>query len=141
MLVLLGVAVLAVFMGERIPAGFIPQEDQGYLFVALQLPDASSLQRTDEAVQQVSAALLKTPGIEGVVGVDGFSLLTQTQSTNTGVLLRLAQELGRAQIEGGADRAPSRATYSANSLVCRTGWRFPSRRRRFPASAPPAASP
>ena len=84
MLVLLGVAVLAGFMGAHAPAGFIPQEDQGYLFVALQLPDASSLQRTDEAVQKVSAALLKTPGIEGVVGVDGFSLLTQTQSTNSG---------------------------------------------------------
>jgi HAE1 family hydrophobic/amphiphilic exporter-1 len=83
MLVLLAIAVLAVFMGGRAPAGFIPQEDQGYLFVALQLPDASSLQRTDEAAQRVSSALLKTPGIEGVVAVDGFSLLTQTQSTNT----------------------------------------------------------
>jgi HAE1 family hydrophobic/amphiphilic exporter-1 len=83
MLVLLAIAVLAVFMGERAPAGFIPQEDQGYLFVALQLPDAASLQRTDEAAQRVSSALLKTPGIEGVVAVDGFSLLTQTQSTNT----------------------------------------------------------
>ncbi len=84
MIVLLGVAALAVFMGERIPGGFIPQEDQGYLFVALQLPDASSLQRTDEAAQRVSSALLKTPGIEGVVAVDGFSLLTQTESSNTG---------------------------------------------------------
>ncbi len=83
MLVLAAIAVLAVFMGERAPAGFIPQEDQGYLFVALQLPDASSLQRTDDAAQRVSSALLKTPGIEGVVAVDGFSLLTQTQSTNT----------------------------------------------------------
>ena len=83
MAVLAAVAVLAVFMGEHAPAGFIPQEDQGYLFVALQLPDASSLQRTDEAAQRVSSALLKTPGIEGVVAVDGFSLLTQTQSTNT----------------------------------------------------------
>jgi HAE1 family hydrophobic/amphiphilic exporter-1 len=83
MLVLLAIAVLAVFMGERAPAGFIPQEYQGYLFVALQLPDAASLQRTDEAAQRVSSALLKTPGIEGVVAVDGFSLLTQTQSTNT----------------------------------------------------------
>ncbi|HEX3742372.1 MAG TPA: efflux RND transporter permease subunit [Bryobacteraceae bacterium] len=83
MLVLAGIAVFAVFLGEHAPAGFIPQEDQGYLFVALQLPDAASLQRTDEAAQVVSNALLKTPGIQGVVAVDGFSLLTQTQSTNT----------------------------------------------------------
>ncbi len=49
----------------------------------MQLPDAASLQRTDSAAQRVTQALLQTPGIKGVVGVDGFSLLTQTQSTNT----------------------------------------------------------
>ena len=83
MLALLGVAILAVFVGGRLPTGFLPQEDQGYLFVAMQLPDAASLQRTDAAVQRVTKALLETPGISGVVGVDGFSLLTQTQSTNS----------------------------------------------------------
>jgi hydrophobic/amphiphilic exporter-1 (mainly G- bacteria), HAE1 family len=83
MLVLAAVALLAVFLGDRLPAGFLPQEDQGYLFVAMQLPDAASLQRTDAAAQRVTRALLATPGIQGVVGVDGFSLLTQTQSTNT----------------------------------------------------------
>jgi HAE1 family hydrophobic/amphiphilic exporter-1 len=70
-------------MGGRLPTGFIPQEDQGYLFVALQLPDASSLQRTDSGAQRVTDALLHTPGIEGVIAVNGFSLLTLTQSTNT----------------------------------------------------------
>jgi hydrophobic/amphiphilic exporter-1 (mainly G- bacteria), HAE1 family len=83
MLALLGIAAAAVLLGGRLPSGFLPQEDQGYLFVAMQLPDAASLQRTDAAVQRVSKALLETPGIEGVVGVDGFSLLTQTQSTNS----------------------------------------------------------
>ncbi len=70
-------------MGGRLPTGFIPQEDQGYMFVALQLPDASSLQRTDAAAQRVTSALLNTPGIGSVIGVNGFSLLTMTQSTNT----------------------------------------------------------
>lgn len=83
MLALFLIAILAVFIGNRLPTGFLPQEDQGYLFVALQLPDAASLQRTDAAAQQVTRALLATPGVRGVVGVDGFSLLTQTQSTNT----------------------------------------------------------
>lgn len=77
------IAVVAVFMGSRLPSGFIPQEDQGYLFAALQLPDAASLQRTDEAAQQITKALLATPGVGGVVAVDGFSLLTQVQSTNS----------------------------------------------------------
>lgn len=83
MLALLIIGLAAGFMGSKLPSGFIPQEDQGYLFVALQLPDASSLQRTDAAAQRVTSALLRVPGIEGVVGVNGFSLLTQTQSTNT----------------------------------------------------------
>lgn len=83
MIALALVAVVAVFMGSRLPSGFIPQEDQGYLFAALQLPDATSLQRTDEAAQQVTKALLDTPGVGGVVAVNGFSLLTQVQSTNS----------------------------------------------------------
>ncbi|HEX4153978.1 MAG TPA: multidrug efflux RND transporter permease subunit [Acidobacteriaceae bacterium] len=83
MLALVIVALLDVFMGSKLPTGFIPQEDQGYMFVALQLPDASSLQRTDDAAQQVTHALLQTPGIQSVVAVNGFSLLTLTQSTNT----------------------------------------------------------
>ncbi len=83
MIALAVVAFLAFLLGARLPTGFIPTEDQGYLYVALQLPDASSLQRTDAAAQQVSDALLHTPGIEGVIAVNGFSLLTLTQSTNT----------------------------------------------------------
>jgi hydrophobic/amphiphilic exporter-1 (mainly G- bacteria), HAE1 family len=83
MLALAAIAVFAVFMGSRLPTGFIPQEDQGYMFAALQLPDAASLQRTDAAALKVTKALLNTPGIGGVVQVNGFSLLTQTQSTNS----------------------------------------------------------
>jgi HAE1 family hydrophobic/amphiphilic exporter-1 len=83
MIGLAAVALLAVFVGGRLPGGFIPQEDQGYLYAAIQLPDAASLQRTDAAAQRVTDALLQTPGVQSVVGVDGFSLLTITESTNT----------------------------------------------------------
>ncbi len=83
MLLLIGVGILAFFFGSHLPTGFIPTEDQGYAFVALQLPDAASLQRTDAAALRVSDALMKTPGVGGVIQVNGFSLLTQTQSTNT----------------------------------------------------------
>src|SRR6202050_1751479 len=78
------VGVLAVFVGSRLPGGFIPTEDQGYMFLALQLPDAASAQRTDAAQQKISAALLKTPGVQGVIAVTNCSLLTQVQSTNAG---------------------------------------------------------
>src|SRR3984957_16413756 len=78
------VAVLAVFIGSTLPGGFLPTEDQGYMFLALQLPDGASAQRTDAAEQKISAALLKTPGVQGVIAVTNFSLLTQVQSTNAG---------------------------------------------------------
>ncbi len=78
------IAVGAVLLGRSLPAGFIPTEDQGYMFLALQLPDSSSAQRTDAAQQKITAALLKTAGVEGVIAVTDFSLLTQVQSTNSG---------------------------------------------------------
>ncbi|SEB49454.1 efflux RND transporter permease subunit [Terriglobus roseus] len=82
MVALVIIAAVAVFMGARLPGGFIPQEDQGYLFAAMQLPDSASEQRTDAAGLKVTKMLLNTPGIAGVVQVNDFSLLTQTQSTN-----------------------------------------------------------
>jgi hydrophobic/amphiphilic exporter-1 (mainly G- bacteria), HAE1 family len=78
------VAVFAVFLGSGLPSGFLPTEDQGYMFLALQLPDGASAQRTDAAQQKITAALLKTPGVQGVIAVTNFSLLTQVQSTNAG---------------------------------------------------------
>ncbi len=78
------VAALAVVLGSSLPGGFLPTEDQGYMFLALQLPDGASAQRTDAAEQRITGALLKTPGIEGVIAVTDFSLLTQVQSTNAG---------------------------------------------------------
>jgi HAE1 family hydrophobic/amphiphilic exporter-1 len=83
MIALVVAAGLAVLIGRGLPSGFLPQEDNGYLFVALQLPDASSLQRTDAAAQRVTNALLQTPGVQGVIGADGFNLLIQTESTNS----------------------------------------------------------
>jgi hydrophobic/amphiphilic exporter-1 (mainly G- bacteria), HAE1 family len=84
MMALLLVGVVAVFLGSSLPGGFLPTEDQGYMFLALQLPDGASAQRTDTAQQKISDALLKTPGVQGVIAVTNFSLLTQVQSTNAG---------------------------------------------------------
>lgn len=75
------ITVLAVFVGGKLPTSFLPEEDQGYLFVAMQLPDAASLQRTSDAARDVEKVLMNTPGVEGVVSVVGFSLLSQVQNT------------------------------------------------------------
>ncbi len=79
--VLIAVSCVAVFLGTRIPAGFLPTEDQGYAFVALQLPQGASLQRSSDAAKSVEEALAKVPGVEAVTSVVGFSLLSFTQST------------------------------------------------------------
>jgi HAE1 family hydrophobic/amphiphilic exporter-1 len=80
-LIILGLSALVLLIGRGLPGGFLPTEDQGYAFVALQLPQGASLQRTTEASQDVDAALHKVPGVESVISVNGFSLLTQVQST------------------------------------------------------------
>lgn len=77
MLVLLAAAGLAgLFFGSRLPSSFLPDEDQGYLFVNMQLPNAASLDRTEAATSEVSKILMNTPGVKYVTGVAGFSLLS-----------------------------------------------------------------
>ncbi|HXN98275.1 MAG TPA: multidrug efflux RND transporter permease subunit [Candidatus Acidoferrales bacterium] len=66
----------AAFFGLHVPSSFLPDEDQGYLFVNLQLPNASSLQRTDETARQVEKILADTPGVKYTSTVIGFSLLS-----------------------------------------------------------------
>jgi hydrophobic/amphiphilic exporter-1 (mainly G- bacteria), HAE1 family len=75
------VAVVAVLIGGKLPSSFLPTEDQGYVFVAMVLPDSSSLQRSSEADKKVEDVILHTPGVEGCTSVVGFSLLSFTQNT------------------------------------------------------------
>jgi HAE1 family hydrophobic/amphiphilic exporter-1 len=75
------VALLAVVLGKGIPSGFLPEEDQGYIFVNLALPDAASLQRTEDTCRQVEDILKKTPGVEHFQTVAGVSLLSIAQNT------------------------------------------------------------
>jgi HAE1 family hydrophobic/amphiphilic exporter-1 len=79
--VILILSVFVVLLGAKLPGGFLPTEDQGYAFVALQLPQGTSLQRTTEASQDVENALHRVPGVESVTSVIGFSLLSFTQDT------------------------------------------------------------
>ncbi len=59
-----------------LPTGFIPQEDQGFILVDIQLPDGASLTRTDAMVEQIEGLLANTPGVTDVISVGGFSLLS-----------------------------------------------------------------
>jgi HAE1 family hydrophobic/amphiphilic exporter-1 len=79
-------AALTLFTGwgfTALPTGFLPTEDQGYLFVGAQLPDAASLQRTGEVVEQMNAAFEATEGISDWVNIEGYSLVDGTNLSNT----------------------------------------------------------
>jgi HAE1 family hydrophobic/amphiphilic exporter-1 len=76
-MVLLGVAgVAAWFFSSHLPTSFLPDEDQGYLYINMQLPNSASLERTGAAAKQVEDILAKTPGVQYTTSVVGFSLLS-----------------------------------------------------------------
>lgn len=79
--ILVGFAVLAFFLGRKLPTAFLPDEDQGYCYVGLQLPNASSLQRTADAAHKVEEIIKATPGVQTTTSVIGFSLLSTVYNT------------------------------------------------------------
>ena len=74
-------AVVAGGLGKGIPMGFLPDEDQGYLYAGIQLPNVASLQRTDEATKKVEEILKNTPGVEYYSSVIGYNMLSQANTT------------------------------------------------------------
>ncbi|MEO7987197.1 MAG: multidrug efflux RND transporter permease subunit [Gemmatimonadales bacterium] len=74
---------LAVVLWRRVPTAFIPTEDKGYFAVAMQLPDAASLQRTAAVVRRVEGFLHEEPAVLNVVGLAGLDVLSRTNQTNS----------------------------------------------------------
>lgn len=83
---ILVLSVITVFVGRLVPGGFIPEEDMGYLLVNIQLPNASSLQRTDEVAKEVEHILLNKTEIEYVTSAIGYSMLSGSMTPNTGFI-------------------------------------------------------
>src|SRR6185312_8640299 len=75
------ISIVAVFISSKLPGSFLPEEDGGYVYVSMQLPNAASLQRTAAAARQVENIILRTPGVQGCTSVIGFSLLSRVQNT------------------------------------------------------------
>jgi len=81
-LVLLAVAGGAAWLiGAHLPTSFLPDEDQGYLYINMQLPNAASLERTSAAAKQVEKVLANTPGVQYTTSVVGFSLLSYVRTS------------------------------------------------------------
>ncbi len=81
LLLLALVGVASYFVARRVPETFLPQEDQGYVYAALQLPNAASLQRSDAVARRIEQILKTTPGVQAYITVLGFNLLSQVQAT------------------------------------------------------------
>ncbi|HWI58908.1 MAG TPA: efflux RND transporter permease subunit, partial [Bacillota bacterium] len=81
LLLLAGTVVLVGLLGKALPTGFLPEEDQGYLFAGLQLPNTASLQRNDEAVKRAEEILKQTPGVKYYSSVVGYSMLSGVYNT------------------------------------------------------------
>ncbi|TWF47376.1 efflux RND transporter permease subunit [Neorhizobium alkalisoli] len=125
-LVLSAVLLVAVLGGiygfyRVLPTGFVPAEDQGYLFMNVQLPNAASLERTQQTMVQVSALLQQTPGIANTIGIAGTSMVGGGGS-NSGMIISALKPWG----ERGSDQSafalinrlrPQLAAISTASIV------------------------
>jgi HAE1 family hydrophobic/amphiphilic exporter-1 len=78
------VVALTVLLLKNVPTGFVPEEDNGYFLINVQLPDASSLQRTDEVCRKIEAILDETEGIDNYTAIAGYSIITQVVGPNIG---------------------------------------------------------
>ena len=81
MILLAGALVLAGLFGKTVATSFLPDEDQGYFFAGLQLPNAASLQRNDELTKRAEEILKKTPGVKYYSSVVGYSMLSGVYNT------------------------------------------------------------
>jgi multidrug efflux pump len=118
----IGVVMLVVYAGligltvlgfQVVPAGFIPQQDKGYLVVNAQLPEGASLERTDAVVQHITEIARADDGVGHVIGVPGYSILTSNNIPNAGglfvVLKPFEERAGKRALSADAVAARLRA--------------------------------
>ena len=100
LVLLAGFGVAAGYFSAKVPSSFLPDEDQGYLYINLQLPNAASLQRTDAVAHKIEELLAKTPGVEYTTSVVGFSLLSFVRTSyNAFFFVTLKEWSGRTTRE------------------------------------------
>jgi HAE1 family hydrophobic/amphiphilic exporter-1/multidrug efflux pump len=91
---LLGIYASVGGLGKVLPKGFVPDQDQGYYFAVLQLPDGSSMERTDALAKRGEEFLAKIPGVKGVVTMGGLNLLTNAYTSNNMTFIVLLKDWG-----------------------------------------------
>ncbi len=86
LLVYLGFVGLAYLGFTRVPTGFIPPQDAGYLIMNLQMPDAASIDRTEPVMRRMADIARDTPGVAHTVAISGFSILNRVNQSNAGTM-------------------------------------------------------
>jgi HAE1 family hydrophobic/amphiphilic exporter-1 len=81
MVLLVVAGVAAWFCSAHLPSSFLPDEDQGYFYINMQLPNSASMERTSAAAKQVEQVLADTPGVQYTTSVIGFSLLSYVRTS------------------------------------------------------------
>lgn len=81
-----GAAAVVLFSFMSMPKGFLPQEDQGYFFASVQLPEAASLERTEAVMTTARELIAQNPTVEDVIQVSGFNILNGTSASNGGFI-------------------------------------------------------
>src|SRR3954449_9760940 len=109
-IVLAGVFAGTYVLFRALPTSFLPEEDQGYFFVNVQLPEAASLPRTEAVLNRVQEMLRDDPGVADLITIAGFSLIggRAPNADQAEGCDRDPEALGRADQEGGADPGPAR---------------------------------
>ena len=94
-LIYLGLLGLTIAGFRIVPTGFIPEQDQGYLLVNCELPDAASLERTEAVSKQVLGILQKTPGVKTSLIINGFSILSGSNRSNMASVIVVLEDFGK----------------------------------------------
>ena len=94
-LIYLGLLGLTIAGFRIVPTGFIPEQDQGYLLVNCELPDAASLERTEAVSKQVLGILQKTPGVKTSLIINGFSILSGSNRSNMASVIVILEDFGK----------------------------------------------
>ena len=138
--VLIGFGVAGFWIAGKLPTSFVPDEDQGYFYLNIQLPNAASLQRTEEVLAKIQKIASATPGVENVTAVGGFSLLSFVRASYSGFVWISMKDWGdrktraeqfqaiKARLNAELSRLPGRSRVrilSAGHSRCRDiGWRY-----------------
>ena len=79
----IGLSIAAIWGLNRLPTGFVPQEDEGWCIIHMQMPDGTSLPRTAEATEKINAIVANTPGVADYLTITGYSIVDSSATTNT----------------------------------------------------------